>query len=62
MSLKGRLKRLECGSRAARCQDCGTEDGPAQFTFAEGGPPWEEYPEPLLCSGCGRVLRFTHPR
>jgi hypothetical protein len=60
MSLKGRLKSLESGASPASCLECGTTEGrPAEFTMGEGSPPWEEYPESLLCSGCGRALKFT---
>ena len=60
MGLKSRLERLESGSRAARCPECGAvRDDPIEFTVSTTGARWQGYPEPLLCGGCGRVLKFT---
>lgn len=59
MSLEGRLSKLESGSGSARCPECGTApDASTEFTVGTNGP-WEGYPEPLLCGGCGTALRFT---
>ncbi len=60
MGLEGRLRRLEAGPGPARCPECGVAPrGSVRLEPAGDGQGWDGYPEPLLCGGCGRVLRFT---
>ena len=62
MSLKGRLTKLEArGPSGPRCPECGSAPGdPVKHPApSEAVGTWAGYPEPLLCRGCGRVLRFT---
>jgi hypothetical protein len=61
MGLKNRLRRLEREAGGVGCPECGTVPGePVRIAVCEDSDEkWSGYPAPLLCAGCGQVLRFT---